>query len=597
MKAFKYFFLSSIFLGFLASCGGSNDDNDDEDVDPNILTKVEGGKYQGGVLRLNSIEDYTSLFPAGNSDVYSNHIATNAYEGLFRFNQETMETQPNLAESFEIDQSKTVYTFNIRKGVKFHDDECFADGEGREVTAKDFKYCYEYIASTEEHNKWSSFFSGVIKGVDAYQSGKAKEVTGIKVKDNYTLEITLENPLAAFTSMLALLATAVYPEEAVDKYGYDGLKDHMVGTGPFIATEIENGKIVKFKRNKNYWRKDEFGNQLPFLSQIHISFIKDKKEELDMFKKEELDMVWGIPVEEIPNIMGTLDEAREGMNREFEVQSVNALNIQYYGFKFTSEVFGDINVRKAFNLAVDRDSLVNYVLDGEGVAAHNGFVPPMKNYPYESVKGFDYNPKQAKSLMAKAGYPGGKGFPNITLNITTNGGLNTKIAEFITAQLKDNLGVNISISPMAMNELYPKVEAHEVDFWRFGWIADYPDPATFLHLFHSSNFGADGNYFSYNSEEFDGYYEAALKEIDVEKRNALYAQADQTIINDAVVMPLMFTTSIRLINPQIKDFYINEMEYRDLSAVYMREKIEKNVRNYDNLGGEEDTGFIEEDSE
>lgn len=597
MKAFKYFFLSSIFLGVLASCGGSSGEGDEDEIDPNLLTKVEGGKYQGGVLRLNSIEDYTSLFPAGNSDVYSNHIACNAYEGLFRFDQETLETQPNLAESFEIDQSKTVYTFKIRKGVKFHDDDCFSDGEGREVTAKDFKYCYEYIASEEEHNKWSSFFSGVIKGVDAYQSGKAKEVSGIVVKDTYTLEITLENPLAAFTSMLALLATAVYPEEAVNKYGYDGMKDHMVGTGPFVATEISNGKSVKFKRNKKYWRKDEFGNQLPFLSEVHISFIKDKKEELDKFKKEELDMVWGIPVEEIPNIMGTLDEAREGMNREFEVQSVNALNIQYYGFKFTSEVFGDINVRRAFNLAVDRDSLVNFVLDGEGVAAHNGFVPPMQGYPYESVKGFDYDPKQAKKLMAKAGYPGGKGFPDITLNITTNGGLNTKIAEFLTAQLKDNLGVNLSIAPMAMNELYPKVEAHEVDLWRFGWIADYPDPATFLHLFHSTNFGDDGNYFSYSSKEYDGYYEAALKEIDPEKRNALYAKADQTIINDAVVMPLMFTTSIRLINPQIKEFHINEMEYRDLSAVYMREKIEKNVRVYDNLDEGEDSGFIDEDSE
>lgn len=587
MKLFKIFLFAPVLLVLLTACGGSGEDGEEEG-DPNELTKIEGGKYSGGVLRLNSIEDYTSLFPVGNNDVYSTHIAGNVYEGLFRFDQKTLETQPALAESFDIDQSKTVYTFNIRKGIKFHDDECFSDGKGREVTADDFKYCLEYVCSDHKDNKWSSLFSDVIKGVDAYKSGKAKEVSGIVVKDKHTLEISLENPLASFTDMLALLSTAVYPSEAIDKYGYDGMKDHMVGTGPFIATTIKNGDKVEFKANKDYWRTDDFGNQLPFLSQIHISFVKDKKEELEKFKNEELDMVWGLPVEEIPNIMGTLEEAKAGENREFEVQSVNALNIQYYGFKFTDEVFSDINVRRAFNYAVDRDSLVNFVLDGEGIPAHNGFVPPMSGYPYESVNGFEYNPSKAKSLMAKAGYANGNGFPETTLYITTSGGVNVKIADFVRAQLKDNLGVDIQMESMSMSELYPKVENHEFSFWRFGWIADYPDPATFLHLFHSTNFGENGNYFSYASEEFDAIYESALKEIDAEKRNELYAKADQIIINDAVVMPLMFTVGIRLINPQVLDFDINEMEYRDLAVVYMKPKVKNNVRVYDNLDGDDD---------
>ncbi|MBD3639323.1 MAG: ABC transporter substrate-binding protein [Crocinitomicaceae bacterium] len=591
MKSFNKFLLSATFLGLVISCGGSGESDDEENIDPNELVKVEGGKYKGGILRLNSIEDYTSLFPVGGNDVYSTHIAGNAYEGLFRFNQKTLETEPNLAESFDIDQSKTVYTFKIRKGVKFHDDECFDGGEGREVTASDFKYCLDFVCTDHASNKWSSLFSDIIKGVDDFKAGKTDDVSGIVVKDKHTLEITLENPLAAFTDMLALLSTAVYPKEAVEHYGYDGMNDHMVGTGPFVPVEVSNGTVVKFKRNKNYWRKDDFGNQLPLLSEVHISFIKDKKEELDAFKNEELDMVWGLPVEEIPNIMGTLDEAKEGKNREFEVQSVNALNIQYYGFKNTSEVFGDINVRRAFNYAIDRDSLVEFVLDGEGIAAHNGFVPPMTGYPYESVKGFEYNPKRAKQLMAKAGYAGGKGFPKSTLYITTSGGVNVKIAEFVREQLKANLGVDIEMESMPMSELYPKVESHELDFWRFGWIADYPDPATFLHLFHSTNFGEGGNYFDYTSEEFDKMYESAVKEIDPEKRNALYAKADQIIIDDAVVMPLMFTVGIRLINPQIKNFDINQMEYRDLSVVYMKEKAKSKTRVYDNLG-EEEEGYV-----
>jgi oligopeptide transport system substrate-binding protein len=589
MKAFNKFILSTLFIGFLASCGDSVDGNEQEE-DPSALNQVEGGKFEGGVLRLNSIEDYTSLFPVAINDVYSNHVACNVYEGLFRFNQKTLETEPSLAQSFDIDNSKKVYTFKIRKGVKFHDEECFSDGIGREVDANDFKYTLDYICSNHESNKWNTLFRDVILGVGEYQNGSAKEVSGIKVIDKYTLEITLEDPLSALPEMLALLATAVYPKEAIDHYGYDGMNNHMVGTGAFIATNITNGDKVEFTKNKDYWRTDEFGNKLPFLSQIKISFIKDKKDELAAFKNDELDMVWGLPVEEIDDIMGTLEEAKAGENKEFEIQSVNSLNIQYYGFKFTSQVFSDVNVRKAFNYAVDRDSLVEYILDGEGVPAHNGFVPPMTSYPYESVNGFNYNPSLAKELMAIAGYANGAGFPELTLNLNKSGGTNVKIAEFMIKMLHDNLGVNVVTETMPMAELYPKVEAGELDFWRFGWIADYPDPASFLHLFHSGNVdgkAAQANYFDYSNPEYDRVYEAALKEIDKEKRNQLYAQADQFIIDDAVIMPLMFNVGIRLMSPLVKDFDINEMEYRDLAVVRMTEKKKSTTRVYDNLVDED----------
>jgi len=596
MKLKNQLVVLAFLAGLLVSCGGGSGESG-ENGDPNQLTKIEGGKFQGGVLRLNSIEDYTSLFPTAINDVYSTHLAGNVYEGLFRFDQATLETVPALAESFEIDNSKKVYTFKIRKGVKFHDDECFSGGTGREVTADDFKYCLDFACSNHESNKWSTLFKDVIVGVNDFQDGKADEVAGIVVKDDYTLEITLEDPLSSLPDMLALLSTAVYPKEAIDQYGYEGMKDKMIGTGPFIPTQIENGSAVNFKRNPNYWRTDDFGNQLPYLAEVKVSFIQDKAAELDAFKNDELDMVWGLPVEEIENIMGTLEEAKAGENKEFEIQSVNALNIQYYGFRFTNPEFSDINVRKAFNYAVDRDSLVEFILDGEGVAAHNGFVPPMSGYPYESVNGYDYNPKLAKSLMAKAGYKGGAGFPELTLYLNESGGVNVKIAEFIIAMLEENLGVKVAMKTMPINELYPKVEAGELEFWRFGWIADYPDPATFLHLFHSGEV-AEGekaqNYFDYYSPEYNEVYESALKEIDKEKRNQLYAEADQMIIDDAVVMPLMFTVGIRLINPLVKDFDINEMEYRDLAVVNFIEKKKSTTRVYDNLVDEEGNPIGEE---
>jgi len=585
------FILSSFLVLLLFACGGETSDESQKSSDPNTLEKVEGGKFKGGVLRINSIEDYSSLFPASVNDIYSTHIAVLGYEGLLRLNQETLEVEPCLAESFDIDIDKKIYTFHIRKDVHFIDDPCFEGGVGKEVKASDFEYCLSFLCSNHKANKWSSLFLDKVAGARAYAAGTAETVKGIRVVDDYTLEIELEKPYSGLPYLLAISASMVYPKEAIEKYGYEGMDNRIIGTGPFIATTIQNGEKIIFDRNNNYWRKDDFGNQLPFLSQVNVSFIKDKNEELQAFKNDELDMVWGLPVDEIPNIMGSLEEAKDGKNKEFEVQSVNSLNVQYYGFLNTSEVFSDMNVRKAFNYAIDRDSLVDFILEGEGIAAHHGFVPDMKGYPSESVNGFYHNPAKARSLMKKAGFPEGKGFPEITLNLNASGGVNEKVADAITYMLNHELGINIKLNVIPMSELHPMVEKGEVDFWRFGWIADYPDPSNFLYLFHGKNIieekAASMNYFRYSNPEFDKVYEAALNEIDAKKRMELYAKADQILMDDAVLMPLYFNTGIRLIDPEIQDFEINEMEYRDLSTVYYKKVNKDNVRVYDNLPEED----------
>jgi len=308
---------SLTLLIFVASCGGENGVDDTEFTDLNELAKVEGGKFEGGILRLNSIEDYTSLFPAAINDIYSTHIASQGYEGLLRLNQKTLEVEPCLAESFIIDKDKKTYTFNLRKGVSFVDDECFAGGKGREVNANDFKYCFEFLCSNNPDNKWGSIFRDRLVGANEYADGTSNSVAGIIVEDDYTIKLELINPFSGFPNLLTILATAVYPKEAIEKYGYDGMKNRIVGSGPFVPTLIENGSQVTFVKNENYWRKDEFGNKMPFLNQLEFSFIKDKNAELKAFQDDKLDILWGIPVEEIQNIMGSLEEAKDGLNKEF----------------------------------------------------------------------------------------------------------------------------------------------------------------------------------------------------------------------------------------------------------------------------------------
>jgi len=579
MKKITQIFL--IFLGFsiLFSCNGGG--SDEISADPDNLSKAQGGKFFGGTLKLNSVEKHATFFPAAIADVYSQHIASQIFEGLFKFNQQTLEVEPCIAETYEIDASKKKYTFKLRKDVYFHNDECFSDGIGRQVNAEDFKYVFEFLCSNHPLNKSQYLIADFIAGGNEYANGKTNSVSGVKVIDEFTFQIELVEPFSGFSDILALTQTAVFPKEALDKYGND-IEEKAIGTGAYILGEV--GQKVILNKNTKYWKKDEFGNQLPFIAKIEISFIENKTEELAEFKAGNLDFVWGIPVEEIPNVMGTLDEAKEGKNREFEVQSVNSLQIQYFGFLLTHPAFSNIKVRKAFNYAINRDSIVNFILSGEGEPAYNGIVPAMKGYPINKVKGYDYNPTLAKQLLKEAGYPDGKGFPKITLHYNKAGQINEIVANTIQSQLKTVLNIDVEFAIFTAQELNVKRENGEIDFWRFGWIADFPDPSNFISSFHSK-YIIEGetksvNYGRYSNPEFDKYYDLAIKEVDEEKRMNYYAKAEQILMDDAAIMPIYYANEIRLVNPQLKNFHINELEFRDYSVVYFVEKENKTVRIY-----------------
>jgi len=583
-----------VYIAFLftlalltTSCDPSSpaDNNNNPDSNGN-LSKAEGGKYFGGTLKLNSVENYTTLFPATITDVYSQHITTQIFEGLLKYNQKTLEIEPCLAEDYEIDSSNKIYTFNLRKGVKYHDNDCFEDGKGREVKAADFKYVFEFLCSNHDLNKSQYFIQDYIKGGNEYASGKVESLEGVRVISDYQLQIELTEPFSGFTNILTLCQTGVFPKEAFDKYGND-IKENPVGCGPYQLESI--GEHLILSKNESYWKKDEFGNQLPFISKIDISFEGNKSTELASFNNEELDFVWGVPVEEIPNIMGTLDEAMEGKNREFELQSVNSLQIQYFGFNSTHPAFTNVKVRQAFNYAINRDTIVNNILEGEGIIANGGIVPAMQGYPNENVKGYSYDPKLAKKLLAEAGYPNGKNFPEITLAFNTAGQVKELLAKTIQNQIYKNLGITINLVESNTQDINDNRENGKSHFWRYGWIADYPDPSNFLAQFHSKYIieGEENsiNYCRYSNPEFDKYLDLAMGEIDEDKRMNYYAQAEQILIQDAIVMPIYYASEIRLINPELKNFSINEIEFRDYSVAYFIDKKDKKkVRVYDNLG-------------
>ena len=270
-------------------------------------------------------------------------------------------------------------------------------------------------------------------------------------------------------------------------YGKE-MRAHAVGTGPFILKnpDIKEDVEIRMVKNDQYWDLDEHGNHLPYLDVVKISFNNNKKMELTNFKKGNLDMVYQLPVEELKAVLVTLDSAKAGGNPEFKLQSNrdNGLSSVSYCFNMLNPIFQDIRIRKAFNLAIDREKIVKYILKGESEPAIYGFVPSLGEYDHTLVNGFTYDPELARNLISEAGYKDGKGFPEMELDISESNYLNIIVAEAVQKMLYDNLGINIKINYYPLSVLIEKFINAKSDLFGVTWLADYPDPQNFLQMFY-----------------------------------------------------------------------------------------------------------------
>ena len=554
------------------SCGGGS-----QKAKPHRPAK--GGVKYGGYFRYNESEYFKSLFPLNITEAVGHHIVTQVYEGLVGFNPKDLTIEPLLAESWTVSADAKTYTFKIRKGVYFHDDTCFAGGKGREVTAKDFEYCFNLLCSPSVKNSGFSFYTSIIAGGKEHYIEKQREdmvilPIGVTALSDSILQIELERPTADFLNRLALPFACVFPKEAVDYYKGDILY-HAVGTGPYWIKAIKQDDAVILLRNEKYWGKDEFGNQLPYIDGIKVSFIKEDKTEMLEFRKANLDMKYRLPFDMIDDIVDDHKQLK-GEYKKYVLQVMPELNTQFYGFLVTDKVFADKNVRLAFNYAIDRAKIADYTAKGEGIPCFNGIVPiGMPGYDNNLVKGYSFDVKRAKEYLAKAGYPEGKGFPIVTLETNSGGSRNEKVAETIQKMLVENLNINVEIAQVVWAQHTNNVETGKTNFWRFAWIADYPDPVNFLNLLYGKNVpktmeeASYTNPFRYVNPQYDVLYEKALTTPNLEEHNKICAQLDQMVVDDAPFLPIYYSANRRLIQPYVRNFDANGMEYRVFKQVWL----------------------------
>lgn len=585
----KYLFL--VPIAFLAiSCG--------DDVNGDNRVAVGKGDYQpqyGGTLRYNETDKLQTLNPIQVTDAISNHVATQIYEGLVKFDPRTLEIIDGIAEEWTVDDAGTTYTFKLRSDVMFHDDACFTDGKGRAVTAEDVQYSFERLCTNNGKNEnFAGTFSHRVVGADDYyaQGANAKPGTlgGIKVVDPKTVTITLVAPNNTFLYILANSAASIVPKEAVEKYG-DALH---VGTGPFVFSSIasDTSEII-LVRNPNYYGKDSLGNQLPFLDSIKISYIDNKDEELRLFQEGRLDFVWGLNAQAVKDFVPQVIQDFTAKPPKYVLYHSSEMVTQMYVFNTTRPPFNDVRVRQALCYAVDRDYIVDEVLAGEAYGPGiNGVCPPsLSGYKasevtgYEKIGSTDAETKEnklkerelAKQLLADAGFPGGKDFPTVKLVLNSGGARNTRVAEAISNQLREVLNINVEIANVSLQQKLNDEKYARADVFRSAWVADYPSPETFLSLFYgadvpdSTNEPSFPNTSRYKSAKFDSLFVAAREAKTVEEANRLFMEAEKVMMADAPAMILWYDENYRLAQSRVRNFWANPMRYFDFSQVYLKE--------------------------
>ena len=572
-----------ILLSFLFS---SCTDSKNTDKNQSQEQTIKGDRVYGGTLRVNENAPYLSLYPHSITDLVSSHVASQIYEGLVKLNPRDLSVVASLAGNWDIDTSGTIYTFFLKKGVHFQNDPCFPGGKGPELKAKDVKYSFELLCTQSQYNySFAATFKDRVLGAAKYYEASANGapafgLEGIKIIDDYTVQVILEKPSTSFIYILTQPVAAIIAKEAVDHYG-NMLK---IGTGPFVYAKNESPEEkAVLVRNEFYHAADSLGNQLPYLDSVIFTFIDTKKAELVAFQNGALDILIGLPAESIKEVVENKISDFQKQPPKYILDRLPEMETQYYEFNTVSSVFKEKKIRQAFSYAIDRERILNDVLKGEGYGPGiHGISPPsFKGYDISKIAGYSHDAVKAKKLLAEAGYPNGKNFPTIKLELNSGGSKHIVVGLEIARQLRSILNVNIELEIVPFAVKLENAKYGRGDIFRTGWVADYPSPENFLAVLYGKSVpkAADAPSFPnvprYTSAEYDRLFELGVNAKSIQEGYDYFLQAENVMIEDAPVMVLWYDEKYRVYQSNIKNYYSNPMNYWDFSEVFKAPATEK----------------------
>ena len=519
----------------MMACGG--------DATPSAGTSVaEPRPAISQELRVNLGGEPSSLDPQLATALPEFSVIRQVLQGLLGFNPDlglepVVATQVPTVENGGISADGLVYTFQLRR------DATWADGES--VTADDFAYAIRRLMDPEVAAPYAQMYSA-IKGAMEYNSAvdadpatrqALRDAVAVETPDEYTLRVTLEAPNPTFLQKMALVSVYPVRRDIVEEFQSQWTEaGNFVGNGPFVMTEWVHQDHITLEANPNYWGDG------PKLDKITFRMITDPNAELAAYRNDELDLSQ-VPTGTERAILADPAEASE---------VIRSPQLFTFGLFFNTSLppFDDVRVRQAFATAIDREAWVEKVKNGVGRPATSWLPPEMPGYDPEVGKEYAFDPETASRLLSENGHSNGNGFSSITFTYV-DAGDGRIMAQFIQAQIKDNLGIDLTLEPLDPPAYFQQVlGGRQFELTGIGWGADYPSPETFLAPFFAT--GAEQNIVQYSNPDFDRLAELASVELDGLKRPALWADAYAVVSKDVPVAPFFYGERFFLKKPHVR---------------------------------------------
>ena len=503
---------------------------------------LEGGRF----VRL--YVDPPTLDPHLTTDATSAQVIVEVFGGLVTIDR-NLDVVPDLAESWDISADGRVYTFRIRPDAVFHD--------GKPVTAEDVRWSLERATDPLTEAPNVDQYLGDIVGVDAKLAGDVLEISGVRVINERTIEITIDASKSFFLAKMTYPTAFVLDRENIEANPKNWFRKPN-GTGPFKMTEYKVGETLILSRHDAY--------HLGSAKVAEVEMILSGGTSMLMYENDEIDIA-GVGLADLDRLL----EPSHNLNAEL-TRAAPSFSVQYIGLNVNEPPLDDVKVRQALNLAIDKREIATIVL-GDQVVPAKGILPPGFPGFSESVSGYEFDPIKAKQLLLESKY--GNDLNNLPpITITTPGSFGANVSldmEVVLAMWEKNLGITTEFQQTEFATFLKDLNKRRFQMFDIGWIADYPDPENFLDILFYSD--SSNNHTNYNNPEVDALLEKARVETDETLRFSIYNEVEQTILDDAPWIPLWYSGErYLLVKPNVHDYLLTPLIIPKLRHVFLTDK-------------------------
>ncbi|MEO5989270.1 MAG: peptide ABC transporter substrate-binding protein [Candidatus Eisenbacteria bacterium] len=498
---------------------------------------------QGQVFRFNNGAEPEGTDPGVISGQPDGRVARMLFEGLVTADPQTLEPRPGLAYRWESSADGLVYTYHLRPGLLWSD--------GTSLTSRDFLYSWTRALDPITVSRNASLLYPVRNG-ERFNKGELTDAAqlGLAAPDDSTFVVTLENPTAYWLFLNSYYTFLPVPRHTIEKWGVRWTRpEHIVNNGPFNLAYWKQYDRFEFIPNEKYWDRSAVK-----LERIIAYTVDDLNTSTNLYKAGVID--WNpsgyIPGPFIPQ-MQPFEDFRKGSYQ----------GVYFYSVNVTRKPYDNAHVRRALNLAIDRLAITRDVLKGSREPW--GRITP-SGYPgYEGAVQVAYDPARAREELAKAGYPGGKGFPKLNILFNTSED-HRRIAETIQAMWKRDLGIQVELSNQDWGSYLQATTSLQYDVARRSWIGDYLDPNSFLQLLTT---GDGNNRSGWSDPEYDALIKLAARTLDPAERFRVLQRAETMAVEAAPFLPIYHYSTIELVKPWVRGLYPTALDTHPLKAVFL----------------------------